>query len=77
MKWQTKVLATFVAATVPVESAGDVSPLLEAAKTIGDPPTDEDDETTAAKPGVNEPVVGSYERFMSTFGTPQRWAGRS
>lgn len=77
MTWQTKVLATFVAATVPVEKAGDVNPLLEAAKGIGEPPADEDDETTADKPGLNEPVVGSYERFMATFGTPQRWAGRS
>lgn len=73
------MLATFVAATVPVEQAGDVNPLLEAAKTIGDPPTEdqEDMPDTDKRPAVNEPVVGSYERFMSTFGTPQRWAGRS
>lgn len=25
---------------------------------------------------VNEPKVGSFEAFMASFGSPQRWAGR-
>jgi hypothetical protein len=66
------VLATFIAATVPVEKAGDVSPLLEAAKQIGE----KDDDKTAADNTPGENGVGSYERFMSSFGSPARWAGR-
>lgn len=65
-----------MAATVPVEKAGDVNPLLEQAQKIGEPPTD-DEKHAAANGAVNEPAVGSYERFMATFGNPQRWAGRS
>lgn len=74
MTWQTKILATFIAATVPVEKAGDVNPLLEAAQNIGEK-NDEKKTVAAKEPGENG--IGSYERFMSTFGTPQRWAGRS
>lgn len=65
----------FIAATVPLEKEGDVNPLLEAAKTVGDPPAKEDDAVKAAEPGDNN--IGSYERFMMTFGSPARWAGRS
>lgn len=77
MKWQTKVICTFVAATVPVEKAGDINPLLEAARQIGEE-DDSDDNMTAAdrSPSTNENGVGSYERFMSSFGSPARWAGR-
>ncbi len=73
MNWQTRTICTFVAATVPVEKEGDVNPLLEQAQTIGLDPSDEKKETTPAKA---EPKVGSFERFMSTFGNPGRWAGR-
>lgn len=74
--WQTRTLATFIAATVPVEKDGDVSPLLDAAKAIGEPAEDRH-MTPSDRPGsVNEPAAGSYERFMSTFGSPARWAGR-
>lgn len=73
MKWQTRTLAEFIALTVPVEKAGAVNPLLDYARKIGEPPSDEEKE--AAKNPVNEPQPGSYERFMHTFGNPQRWAG--
>jgi hypothetical protein len=74
------VLATFVAATVPVESAGDVNPLIDLAQKIGeDNPDSDDDSTMAASERVSqdENGVGSFERFMSTFGAPSRWAGRN
>ncbi len=76
MKWSTRTICTFVAASVPVEKAGDVNPLLEAASKVGmDDSSDE--EKQADKSPSNEPAVGSYERFLSTFGNPARWAGRS
>lgn len=63
-------MATFVAATVPVEKAGDTSPLLEAAQGIGVAP----DKSTEDRPagGASEPAVGSYESFMSSFGRSLR-----
>lgn len=65
-----------MAATVPVESAGDVNPLLELAQQIGDETPDSDEEKPQpTPPGENN--VGSFERFMATFGSPARWAGRS
>lgn len=67
------MICTFVAATVPVEKAGDVNPLLDAAKEIGETPSD--NEQKAAE-GPDENSIGSYERFMSSFGSPTRWAGR-
>jgi hypothetical protein len=64
----------FIAATVPIEKEGDVNHLLEAAKSVGDPPGKEEQE---AKPQeLNENGIGSYERFMTSFGAPARWAGR-
>lgn len=76
MTWSTKTISTFVAATVPVEKAGDVNPLLEAAQQIGMDARSDEEREAARKEIVNEPKVGSYESFMSTFGNPQRWAGR-
>lgn len=72
--WQTRTICTFVAATVPVEKAGDVNPLLEQAQQVGITADNKQAESDN-KPG--EPTVGSYERFMATFGNPRRWAGRS
>lgn len=71
MKWQTRLICSFVAATVPVEKAGDVNELLENAKKIGEP----DDERESQQQGPKEPEIGSFERFMSVFGNPARWAG--
>jgi hypothetical protein len=62
-----------VAATVPVENAGDVNPLMESAKLIG---STQDDEAEEKKTSPAEPDVGSFERFMMSFGSPHRWAGR-
>ncbi len=73
-------MATFIAATVPVENKGDVNELMESAKRIG--LTDEQFEILArrdadekgkaapgtSKPAVAEPKTGSYEAFMATFG---------
>jgi len=99
--WQTRTICTFVAATVPVETAGDTSALLEDAQRIGEPPepstpdsavvSGEGAAAPVAKPGtktetdeagrtrlVADPDVnpGTFEMFMGSFGTPQRWAGR-
>jgi hypothetical protein len=84
LKWQTKTLAVFIAATVPVEKAGDVNPLLDAAKSIGDP-VEENSSTATAKKNTEPfdpeapPEVdngdASFERFMTSFGSPKRWAG--
>lgn len=71
------MICTFVAATVPVEAAGDVNPLIEAAQNIGVDARSDEEKTAAAQQNPNEPTTGSYERFMSTFGSPARWAGRS
>jgi hypothetical protein len=54
--------------------------LLDEAYQIGQPvePT-EDATTTPGAPGpaaVAEPNPGSFERFMTSFGAPSRWAGR-
>lgn len=76
----------FIAATVPVEKQGDVNPLLEAAQQLGDDSITGDHETQtpatdAAFDPENPPMpdngVASVERFMSSFGAPARWAGRS
>ncbi len=66
MIWQTRTLATFISATVETEGENT---LLAQAQMIGVKPDEE--ETKAA----NDPGVGSYERFFSTFGNPRRWAG--
>lgn len=66
-----------MAATVPVEKAGDVNELLEAAKQIGEEPQNSEERELAQHDArVNDPAVGSFERFMSTFGNPRKWAGR-
>lgn len=70
MIWQTRTLATFVAATVPVDNPGESSPLLEQAQAIGEAPSDKNDNADEGNPN------GSFERFMGSFGTPARWAGR-
>lgn len=76
MKWQTRTISTFVAATVPMEKAGDVNPLLEAANQIGLDHQQSDEEKAAAQDTAKgEPTTGSYERFMMTFGSPKKWAG--
>ena len=71
--WQTRTICTFVAATVPVENAGDESPLLDAARVIGLEGTQKTEEHESTP---NEPQPGSFERFMTSFGSPARWAGR-
>jgi len=87
MTWQTKTLAIFIAATVPVEKAGDVNPLLEVAQNIGEPAeNDGEQKTTAARqnksvnawehPELVDNGDASFERFMASFGSPARWAGR-
>lgn len=78
LKWQTRTICTYVAATVPVEKAGDVNRLLENAQNVGMSEAEierlaELAEAEKATPKANE--VGSFERFMSSFGSPGRWAG--
>ncbi len=67
--WQTRTLATFVAATVPVEKEGDASPLLDEAQRIGLT----DSQAQTQKNTTREPGTGSFERFMGSFGNPRRW----
>jgi hypothetical protein len=83
--WQTRMICTFVAASVPVEKAGDVNPLLEAAKTIGESTSGDDTQPTQRNnksinawehPELVDNGDASYERFMASFGSPARWAGR-
>jgi hypothetical protein len=79
--WQTRTICTFVAATVPVESEGDDSALLTAARNIGmpdDTTTGPDEPAERPQPAQTapEPPVGSYESFMSSMANPSRWAGR-
>ncbi len=86
-------MATFIAATVPVEKRGEISPLLESAMNIGvtdERVTTEDTKptTSVVEPDTSDPDAailaakpihvqdGSFERFMGSFGSPQRWAGR-
>lgn len=61
-----------------------MNPLLETAKLIGVPDNDEHTRDTADRPPAHDPAapaadydppVGSYERFMNSFGNPKRWAG--
>jgi len=91
----------FVAATVPVETAGETSPLMDEALRIGEPPEESTSDTAPssgeggsvpkATPGTKtetdeagrtrlvadvDPRNGTFEMFMGSFGTPQRWAGR-
>ncbi len=63
MFWQTRTLASFIAATVPVE--GHDNPLMDAAREIGEPRTEED--AGDRKPAAPEPRVGSYEALMSAL----------
>jgi hypothetical protein len=84
VKWQARTICTFVAATVPMEKAGDVNPLLEAAQQIGMEGV-QNAEGDDSKPNLdtfdpeNPPIpskVNSFEGFMGSFGSPARWAGR-
>lgn len=61
MQWQTRTLASFVAATVPTEE-GVENPLLREAQRIGLPADAE-----LAQPAASEPQPGSYEKFMMAF----------
>jgi hypothetical protein len=80
-----------VAATVPVENAGDMNPLLESAKEIG--LTDAEQKYLENQnqgrqhipdnkpfdpenPPIPDNGNASFERFMASFGSPKRWAGR-
>lgn len=57
---------------MPVE--GNENPLVDAAQRIGMDPDEVAAEQNAA--ATAEPKVGSFEAFMSSFGSPGRWAGR-
>jgi hypothetical protein len=61
MFWQTRTLASFIAATVPVEQ-GKGNPLMDAAHAVGQPHDDKGERTR-----VNEPRKGSYEALMQAF----------
>lgn len=77
-------MCMFIAASVPVEKAGDVNPLMEAAKEIGTDSAGVTAQSTVAagvpfdpeNPPIPDNNIGSFERFLGSFGNPQRWAGR-
>lgn len=58
---------------MPVEKKGDPNLLLQQAQQIGE--QNLGDNRTA--PSTSEPEDGSFERFMASFGSPQRWAGHN
>lgn len=75
---------------MPVEKAGDISPLLESARLIGvaDDQPEEQRRTPGGytpKPDSDRPAgyeelqidpnSGTFERFLGSFGAPHRWAG--
>lgn len=72
MKWGVRTISTYVAATTQAENVNEI---IESAQRIG-----EDDrsaeEREAQQQSVVDPPNGSFERFMGSFGNPQRWAGR-
>lgn len=75
--WQTRTICSFVAATVPVEEKGADNPLLDEAQRIGEESdVDERQRSDDRSTSVIDPRTGSFESFMGSFGTPQRWAGR-
>jgi len=59
-----------------VERPGDENPLMAEAMRIGQPQDETAQSDQPATRPVNEPNVGSFESFMSSFGAPGRWAGR-
>lgn len=61
--WQTRTLASFIAATVPVERGKD-NPLMDAAQAIGGPRTEDG---TGEGQLNHEPARGSYEALMEAF----------
>ncbi len=69
MIWQTRTVSTFVAAAAPISVPGGGNPLYDAAREIGLTPADKAEKSTV------EPRDGTFERFMSSFGAPGRWAG--
>jgi hypothetical protein len=83
VKWQARTICTFIAASVPVERAGDVSPLLDAALSIGleQKPEQKTENLPAGQLDFdpeNPPMPNrdnSFEGFMGSFGSPGRWAG--
>lgn len=80
MTWQTRTICTYVAASVPVETEGEVSQLLESALKVGLPvKKDEEKQVEAWTPDqpseAREPKQASFERFMGSFGNPRKWAG--
>lgn len=81
MKWETRTICTFIAASVPVEKAGDVSPLMDAAEQIGvDAQMEKKSDANSMQEfdPENPPMPrnqNSFEGFMGTFGSPSRWAG--
>lgn len=64
MFWQTRTLASFIAATVPV-GKGESNPLLDAAREIGEPRTE--DNANGGQQSTAEPRTGSYEALMTMF----------
>lgn len=65
---------------MPVEEKGASNPLLDEALNIGEQSAvdTQPQNTNGDRPApVLDPNPGTFEAFMGSFGTPQRWAGRS
>lgn len=84
LSWQTRQLASFIAAGYMVDGKKG-NPALDAANVLAfdeieEAQIEESVKRNADKPkvkgSVDDPAVGSFERFMGTMGNPFRWAGR-
>lgn len=62
LEWQTQTIARFIAATVPVERKGEVSPLMGEADRVSIRGTGNADTSHVQRAG-REPIAGSYEAF--------------
>jgi hypothetical protein len=75
--WQTRTLAQFIAASVPVEAEGATNELMDAARSVGRAIGKKDaaeatNELVGAASKPIEPKAGSYEAFMATFARAMR-----
>lgn len=82
ISWQTRTLATYIAAGFQV-AENQENEALKAASELAIDHIEESrirEESAFADRGPEikkeeGPAVGSYEMFLGTFGSPKRWAG--
>lgn len=75
--WQTRQLSSFIAAGYMTDGKGN--PALDAAAKLAFDRIEEAQLEEAEQARLDtpvEPLSGSYERFMGSFGNANRWGGR-